>query len=256
MIQASPLKFVSPSALPKYVNFGLGGVAGAGKTHLLGTVGKGNKVLIFDTEGGNVTFNSASFLSDPAATELENIHIVTFEDVTTTAELAHRVEGALDYLIRTKNSDGYSLVALDSLTEFQARFLSLDNAADKRQSYGRLQEALYAIVHKARQAPVHTVFTARLRHTQDDVLGREVVRFDVSPGVWSIISGLFDNIGFLDLRAQGVRTTRILDFSHKIRTQGKDRFGLGELTDPKFSDIMSKLAGEAPSAKAEVPVRR
>jgi len=243
MIKASTIKFVSPSALPKYVNFGIGGVAGAGKTHLLGTVGKGRKVLIFDTEGGNVTFNSAAFLADPAATELENIHVVVFDDVTTTVEMVHRVEGALDHLIRTKNADGYSLVALDSLTEFQARFLSLDNAADKRQSYGRLQEALYGIVHKARQVPTHTVFTARLRYTQDDVLGREVVRFDVSPGGWSIISGLFDNIGFLDLRTQGVRTTRTLDFSHKIRTQGKDRFGLGELTDPKFSDIITRVEG-------------
>ena len=245
MIQkSSGLKTVKPADLPKFVTYGLGGVAGAGKTHLLGTVGAG-KALIMDTEGGNVTYNSKSFKSDPDASD--NIDIITFDDVDSAQALAHRVESTLDHLIRTKNSDGYTLVALDSLTEFQERFLSLHVAPDKRQSYGALRDALYSIVSKARKVPAHTVFTARLKVTQDEVLGREVVRFEVSPGVYSVVSGLFDNIGFLNVERRGLgnnaKNVRTLDFTHNVRYNGKDRYGLGTMTDATFVKIQTLLDG-------------
>lgn len=239
------LQVSKPSALPKYANIGLGGVAGAGKTHLLGTVGKDKKVLVLDTEGGNTTYSSAAFKSSPDATD--NVDVITFDAVSSANDLVHKVESTLDYLIKTKNSDGYELVALDSLTEFQERFLSLHQAQDKRQSYGALRDALYTIVHKARQVPAHTVFTARLKATHDEVLNREVIRFEVSPGVYSVISGLFDVIAFLDVKQQGignnVRITRVFDPRHTIRYAGKDRFGIGELPDPTFAKIASKIGG-------------
>lgn len=255
MIQNGPgLIFTTPAALAKHVNFLFSGVAGAAKTTLLGTIGKGNKALIADVEGGTVTYQSAYFRQHPQAANIEDLHILGFDDVTTAQDLVHRVESALDYLIRTGNKDGYTLFALDSVTEFQEKFLSLHQAADKRQSYGALRDALYSIVHKARQAPLHTAFTARLKATTDEVLNREIVRPEVSPGVWSVISGLFDNIGFLDLKVQGVTQTRVLDFAHKVRTQGKDRYGLGELTNPTFVDIVARLTGEGEPAAAAKPI--
>jgi hypothetical protein len=240
----SPIKSINPSQLPEHYNLGIGGGSGAGKTHLAGTIGKGKRGLVWDTEGGTSTFNSPSFLSDPAATEPENLDIVPLHEITDVKELVHTVESGLDYLIRTKNSDDYNVVVLDSLTEFQALFLSLDNAADPRQSYGRLQDALHNIIRKARQVPAHTIFTARLRYVNDEVLGREVVRFEVSPGVWGITSGLFDMIGFLTLRSQGVRHIRELDFNHTTRTPGKDRAGVGKLDDPKLTKLFAAVAGD------------
>lgn len=245
MIQKSGgLKTVKPADLPKFINFGIGGVAGAGKTHLLGTVGKG-RALIMDVEGGNVTYNSAAFKADPNASS--NIDIITFDDVDNAVALVNRIESTLDHLIRSKNQEGYTLVALDSITEMQERFLSLHSAPDKRQSYGAFRDAIYSIVSKARQVPAHTVFTARLKATQDDVLGREVIRFEVSPGAYSVISGLFDNIGFLDVERKGVgsnaRSVRILDFTHNVRRNGKDRYGLGEMDSPSFVKIQAQLNG-------------
>lgn len=241
----TPFALAKPGALPKFANIGIGGVAGAGKTHLLGTVGKGNKVLVIDTEGGTVTYNSQTFLDSPTATELENINIkaVYSEDINTAQALVQSVESVFDYLIRTKNKDGYDLVALDSLTEFQERFLSLHKANDPRQSYGALKDAVYSIVKKARSVQAHTIFTARLKQTQDEVLNREIVRFAVSPGTYDVISGLFDSIGFLTIKAQGQRQTRTLDFNHTLRTQGKDRYSLGDLVEPDFLTISSKIAG-------------
>jgi hypothetical protein len=240
----SPIKSINPGQLPEFLNIGIGGAPGAGKTHLNGTAGKGKRVLFYDSEDGASTFNSKTFLADPLATESTNIDVVPLHEITDVRELVHAVESGLDYLIRTRNSDDYNVVVLDSLTEFQALFLSLDNAADPRQSYGRLQDALHNIIRKARQVPAHTIFTARLRYVNDEVLGREVVRFEVSPGVWGITSGLFDMIGFLSLRSQGVRHIRELDFNHTTRTPGKDRAGVGKLDDPKLTKLFAAVAGD------------
>ena len=232
-----------PGDLPKYVNFGLGGRAGVGKTHLLGTAGKKAKILILDTEGGNVTYSSKSFKADPAASEID---VITFDETDLT-KFIHSIESVFDHLIRTKNSEGYTLVALDSLTEFQERFLSMHVAGDKRQSYGALRDTVYGIVRKATQTPVHTVFTGRLKAAHDDVLNREVVRFEVSPGVWAVISGLFDSLGYMSVERVGIgknaQTSRILDFTHNVRTEGKDRHGLGRIENPTFEQIISTLGG-------------
>lgn len=259
MIPSSKLKTRTPSDLPKTPNLLVSGVSGAGKTSFLGSIGPGAKALIADTEGGTVSYQSAWFQEQPTSAKLSDLHIIDFDDVTTAQELVQRVEGALDYLIRTKNSDGYTHFALDSLGEFQQRFLSLHTAPDPRQSYGALKDALYTIVHKARQAPLITVFTARLKFTEDAVLGREVVRPDLSPAVWSMVSGLFDDIGFLDIKTQGITTRRTLDFAFKVRTQGKDRHGFGEIPDPTFVALKAKLDGtpdDTSKPTPTVPARR
>lgn len=239
------LKITHPAHLPQFANIGIGAVAGWGKTHLLGTVGKGNKVLILDTEGGTSTYSSPAFKAAEDATD--KIDVIRFDDVSSCQELTLRVEQAFDYLIKTKNSDGYTLVAVDSLTEFQERFLSMHQAPDKRQSYGALRDDLYTIVNKARNVPVHTIFTARLKATQDEVLNREIVRFEVSPGVYSVISGLYDVIAYGDMKRTGIgnnaRVSRILDSNPTLRTPGKDRMGVGEMTDPTFKKILTKIYG-------------
>lgn len=253
MIPNSALNISTPAAIPKNPTIQISGTAGAGKTAFLGSIGKGNKALIVDTEGGSVSFQSAWFRSQETSANLDDLHILGVDHCKTAQDLVQVVEGALDYLIRTKNKDGYTLFALDSLTEFQQRFLSLHNAPDPRQSYGALKDALYGIVHKARQAPLITVFTARLKFTNDEVLGREVVRPDVSPAVWSLVSGLFDDIGFFDITKQGAITKRTLDFAYKVRTQGKDRHGFEALPEPTMIALKAKLDGDSPTTAAPVP---
>lgn len=250
MIKNSTLKFRSPRELPKFGNFMVGGVAGVGKTSFLGTIGPDAKMVVVDSENGSVSYQSAWFQNEPSAAKLDNIHIIGTDDVSTAEELVHVAESTLDYLIRTKNSDGYALFALDSITEMQEQFLKLHKAADPRQSYGAWKEALHTIVHKARQAPIVTVFTARLKAMQDEVLAREIVRPAMSPGAWEVISGLFDQIGLLDLKVQGQTGRRNLDFSPRPRFQGKDRYGLGEMPEPRFVNLLAKLNGEAPAKPA------
>lgn len=256
MITKNPLKYRSPGELPKFPNIMVGGVAGVGKTGFIGTVGPENKVLIVDSENGSVSYQSAWFRDEPTAAKLENLHVIGTDGAGSAQELVQIVEGALDHLIRTKNSDGYALFALDSITEFQEQFLKLHRASDPRQSYGAFKEALHGIVHKARQAPIVTVFTARLKAVQDEVLAREIVRPAMAPGAWEVISGLFDQIGLLDLKVQGQSGRRNLDFSPRPRFQGKDRYGLGEIAEPRFVNLLAKLNGEAPKTANRTPARK
>ena len=228
---------VKPAQLPAFYNIGIGGMAGSGKTHLLGTVGAGKKILVFDTEGGTTSFNSKTYLDDEFGTEPDNIDVITFNHITTPQDLVFQVESVLDHLIRSKG-DGYSLVAWDSLTQFQALFLGAHEAKEPRKAYGDLQNSLHTLVNKFRAVPVHTIATARLKVAEDDVLGHEIVRFSVSPGVWSIVSGLFDQIGFMTFRTQGVREIRELNFNHTNRAPGKDRMGIGKVSDPKLVQFL------------------
>ncbi len=239
------LPVAKPPALPEFYNMGLGAIAGAGKTHLVGTPGKSKRVLNLDLEGGTTTYSSATFKSATDATD--SIDVISFDDVTDAVSLVGRLEGILDYLIATKNKDKYDVVAIDSLTEMQEKFLSLHKAPDKRQSYGAFRDAIYGIVHKARLAPVHTIFTARLKATQDEVLDREVVRFEVSPGAWGVISGLFDIIAMLDVKRVGLgnnaRVVRVLDAEPGLRFLGKDRIGVHGMIDPTMSKILTTAGG-------------
>lgn len=223
------------------------GIPGAGKTHLLGTVGRGNKALVLDTEGGNATYTSLSFRADPNAGEVDIVSFEDFNDLEANGnaararQLIDRVESVFDYLISTKNADGYKVVALDSLTEFQERFLALHNANDPRQSYGAFKDALRTLVYKARLVPAHTVFTARAKANEDETLGRVVIQSAMAPSARAIIEGLMDNLSYLNLKPRGVKQVRVLDSNHSLAAPGKDRMSLGQLENPSFVSIMERL---------------
>lgn len=252
MIATGKPTFTTPTVLPKFPNIVIAGTAGVGKSAFLGSIGPDAKAMIVDPEQGSTTYHSAWFQDQETSAKHENLHIIGVDEADTAAKLVQLVEGALDYLIRTKNSDGYTLFALDSITEFQERFIRMHGASDPRQSYGALKEAMHGITIKARQAPIVTVFTARLRSVTDEVSQREMVRPEVSPGVWSVTSGLFDQIGLFEGRVSPAgKTTRVLDFNLKPRFPGKDRFGLGELPEPTFLALLDRLNGG--TAAAPVP---
>jgi hypothetical protein len=263
MISSTKPTFSTPTAMPKFPNIVIAGTAGVGKSAFLGSIGPEAKAMIVDPEQGSTTYHSAWFQAQETSAKLENLHTIGVDQmevggklvpVDTAAKLVQVVEGALDYIIRTKNSDGYTLFALDSITEFQERFIRLHGATDPRQSYGALKEAMHGITIKARQAPIITVFTARLRAVTDEVSQREMVRPEVSPGVWSVTSGLFDQIGLFEGRVSPAGATkRVLDFNLKPRFPGKDRFGLGEIHEPTFLALLERLnnpiAASAPTPR-------
>lgn len=248
----SRIKTVGVPSLAKYITFQIDGVAGSGKTTWLGTIGKGNKLLLLDLEGGAETFSSPGYEDIPDATEVSNISVVDLSSGITKAEqLVYEVEGVFDELITGKNADGYTLVAVDSLTEFQKRFLSLHQAADPRQSYGALSDAMYSIVQKARKAPVHVAFTSRPKLYRDEVLNRDVIRPDVAPSVWAVFSGLLSAVGYYSVRAQGASVKRTLDFSLNPSIQAKNRYGLGVLENVSakgFFEAAQRGAGANPNA--------
>jgi hypothetical protein len=258
MIPRSPLNITTPGLLPEFPNICLSGVAGTGKTSFLGSVGAGGKALIVDVEDGTVSFHSPWYRAQEGSAKLENLHILRPDGATKAHEVIHLIDSALDHLIRTKNSDGYSVFAVDSITELQELFISLHGANDPRQSYGAFKDALHGVVLKARRAPIITIFTARLKVATDDVLNREVVRPAMSPGSWEVVSGLFDLIGQLDVRTQGVTTRRTLSFNPTPRFQGKDRVGIPDLAEPTFVQLQAAIKAareDAPAPAAARPAR-
>lgn len=224
------------------------GVAGAGKTVLLGTVGAGNKVLIIDTEGGTVSFSSPVYKTIPDATEVDNIDIIPIVRegagaIDNAAKLMLTIESVFDYLIKNNNKEGYTLVALDSIVELQARFIDLHQANDPRQSYGAWAQALYGLIHKMRAAPVNVVITSRPSVSVDEVSGKDVIRSAVSPAAWRLVSGLIDANGLLSVKTSlAGRTTRTLDFTHGQRYQAKTRLNVGEIEAPTFKKILDLIA--------------
>lgn len=243
-------KFSLPSGLPEFGSFAVGGPSGTGKTHLSGTVGPDAKMLMFDSEGGSITFSTKAFKAAKDAGTNENLHIIKFPRDATPAALLHTVESVLDQLISSNNKEGYELIVLDSLTELQAQVIGAFAGKDPRQAYGLWADGLHRIITKARRLDAHSLFIARLRATFDEVLGREIVRYDISPGAWSTVSGLFDAIGFMDLRTQGVKTVRTLTFEPTMRFPAKERFGLKEMVEPTMRQILDAVA----SARADEPV--
>lgn len=249
-------KTSKPASLPEHVRIEIDGVAGTGKTHLLGTVGKGNKILILDLEGGTVTYSNPVFRDDPNATELENIEVVRFDDVVSATDLVFRLESTFDYLIRSKNADGYTLVGVDSMTEFQAKFMALHDAGDPRQSYKAMAEALHGIMLKVNVTPCHVVFTSRPKIVEDKITAREVIRSDLAPSSWNLMSGLLDAVGFYSVETQGVKSKWILDFSRGTRFQAKNRYGaIPKLVNPSMVSLLQEFAAQGASTDSVEPAK-
>jgi hypothetical protein len=263
MIGPAKPAFTTPAVLNETPNFLVAGVPGAGKTGLLGLIGPDGKAMMVDTEGGTATFRSPWFRSHPAAAQLENIHVIDATEAEDCNSLVFKIESALDYLIRTKNADGYALFAVDSLTELQERFLQLHPAKEKRQAYGAFKEVVHNLIFKAWQAPLPTIFTTRLRADNDEVQQREIIRPAISPGAWEV-AGLFEDIGLLELKRIGIgpqaRIERVLDFGGTDRFPGKDRHGFGSLSNPTFVDLMARIKrgpdGASPVVEQPRPITR
>lgn len=236
------LQTVSPLKRPEFITIGLGGDAGVGKTHFLGT-GEGT-LLSLETEGGDETYSSPAFQRDPNSLPLENIHIIRVGEpgsYNNVNELVAQVTRPLDTLIRSKNEDGYSVIALDSLTELQAKFLKAHVSADPRQSYGAWKDAIHEIVTKIRQVPANRILTARLRVAQDEVNGGEMVQFAISPGAFEVVSGLFSAIGYMRTKKKGGRDIRYIEFNHTNRLKGKDRYDLGLVEEPTLKQVIQQV---------------
>lgn len=248
----TPFKTVKPLEIPSFGKLIIAGASGIGKTHFAGTAGKDAKVLVLDSERGDSTFRSKTFLEAPEASQIEVVRLA--EGDYTAPKLVHEIEQVFDYLIRSGNTEGYKAVVLDSATDVQEKFLAAHNAPDKRQSYGALRDSMYALVSKVRAVPVHVIFLTRLKVVEDEVSKREIVRPELSPGLFSVIGGLFDAIGFMDVKVQGVRSTRQLDFGLSPRYQGKDRFGIGAVESPTLAQVLAVIEGNAP-AKPAAPAK-
>lgn len=245
----APFTASKPGNFRPYKIFGIGGVAGAGKTTLAGLAGKGAKVLVFDTEGGSTAYNSKFFKEHPDASDVEIVSLYGTEYNDPTMLQGHLIN-SLTYLADNKNKEGYDVVVIDSLTEFQERFITY-NSADGFARYRLLSEAYHKMLQTAQGILAHVVFTSRLDTRMDEVLQQEVIRFSLPQKSWSVVSGLLDVIAFKTVQTKGfgksAKEVHVLDSRPSTRFQGKDRFGIGVMEDPtmkKLIEVVSSQGGE------------
>jgi hypothetical protein len=235
-----PFNTQAPGALPEFTNMVIGGQSGTGKTHLLGTVGKGERALVLDLEGGTVTYNSEDFKDSEDASD--KIEVVTFDDLTKPQDLILRIEQVFDYVTRSKNSDKYAVIGVDGLTALQVLFLQNHTAPDPRQAYGDWGRSLVKLILKARAVPTHTVWTSQLKNDFDEVQGKEIVRLNVSPAAWGSVSMWFDALGFYGMNSQGRVPSRVLDFTPSNRNANKERYGIRSIKNPTLRQVFDKIA--------------
>ena len=244
-----PVKPRSPADLGGYGKFGIGGTAGSGKTHLTGTGYKDKPILFIDLEGGSETFNSPNFLNDPNAMPNDMIHVIGFEHLVKPDQtipphdLMQLVLRTLHYVIRTKNSDGYQAVVIDSLTELQNKFIANHPAKDPRQAYGELKDSFYTMANYIRQVPTHVFCLSGLKHTFDDEQQKELIRMNIAPATWGVISHAFSAIGYMHAVKRGVKVQRVCDFSLSSVYHTKDRYTIGEVKDPNLIALMESAKG-------------
>ena len=241
-----------PKPLPEKNVYLIDGVAGVGKTTLVATVGKGNKILVLDFEGGSVSYSSPYYETISDGTELDNIDIISFPlygegGINQAAQLSLRVGQIFDHLLSGKNAEGYAVVVVDSLTEFQRRFVSTHGSPDPRKSYGDWIDSIYNIFKKANalteQGLCEIVFTSRPKVIADEISGKDIVRSDISPGAWSVISGLVDVAGLYTLKTTlSGQTTRIFDTTHDQRYAAKERAGVREIENPSLRQILDAVS--------------
>lgn len=242
----APFAVASPKDFRPYAVFGIGGAAGAGKTTLTGLAGKDRKVLVFDIEGGSTSFNSKFFKDHPDASEIDVVSMygTEYNDPT---KLTGELTNSLTYLANNKNTEGYDVVVIDSLIEFQERFIT-HHSADGFTRYRLLSEALHRILQTAQGIPAHVVFTSRLDTRQDEVVGQEVVRFSMPAKSWSVVSGLLDVIAFKTVQTKGfgknATDVHVLDTRPSSRFQGKDRYGIGIIEDPTMVKLIDIVSGK------------
>lgn len=270
MLKIDGLSARKPPPLPTYGVYLIDAESGHGKTTLVGTVGKGNKILSLDFEGGTTSYSSPIFRSLPDATELENIHVIPFprfdipprdgEDevkaITDINTLQLRVNSVFDYLRRTNNSDGYTLLVIDSLSELQQRFMALYTGNDPRQGYQQWKNFLSELVNKAKVTPVNTVFLSRPSVAVNEVTGEKEVRSGVSPAAWQAVSGLIDANGFYTARVNPAgKETRTLNFTLNQKYSAKTRLAVDVMTNPTFRQILDTVSsgGNEPNDVVDSP---
>lgn len=247
----APFTTVQPSDFRPFKIFGLGGQAGAGKTTLAALAGKNAKVLMMDLEGGSSTYAGKFFKEHPDASQVDIVEMYdnSHNDPT---KLVGGIIGNLEYLAGTKNKEGYDVVVIDSLTEFQERFI-IYNQSDGFTKYRQLGDAFHRMMQTAQGVPAHVVFTSRLVLRTDEVLGHEVVRFSLADKSWSVVSGMLDVIAYKTVQHKGfgnaAREVHVLDARQSSRFSGKDRFGIGEMIDPTMKKLIEAVKGEAASGK-------
>lgn len=241
----APFTIVQPTDFRPFKTFGIGGVAGSGKTVLAGLAGKGKKILNLDLEGGSSSYVGKFFKDHPDASDVEIVPMydTSHNDPT---KMTSGIIGALEYLAGTKNKEGYDVVVIDSLTEFQERFI-IHNASDGFTKYRQLGDAFHRMMQTAQGVPAHVVFTSRLVLRNDEVLGHEVVRFSLADKSWSVVSGMLDVIAYKTVQHKGfgnaAREVHVLDARQSSRFSGKDRFGIGEMTDPTMKKVIEVVTG-------------
>ena len=202
------------------------GEAGAGKTHLCGTV---ESPIILSAESGLLSL---------AGQDIDVVEIKSMEDL----------HDAYVWCDTAQEAKHYDTICVDSLSDIAEKMLGekLEQFKDPRQAYGEMAIQMARLIRKFRDlSGRHVYFTAKIKRIVDEATG--ITNFVPSVPGQALLQDLaffFDEVFVLQYKKVKKELTRYLQTQGDLRFVAKDRSGkLNPMEKPDLSSIFNKIMG-------------
>jgi phage nucleotide-binding protein len=211
------------------INVLVAGLAGAGKTSLIGTINE--PTLIISAEAGLLPLRHL---------DIPVVEVKTLEDV----------KDAYRFVTESAEAKDFQWIALDSISEIAEVVLANEKkvSKDPRQAYGQLAESMTELIRAFRDMPRNVYFSCKLERVKDEATG-SMLYAPSMPGakLGQAIPYFFDEVFALRVeRDNEGKQMRVLQTQSDFQYIAKDRSGCLEMFEaPDLSAIVNKVRSTA-----------
>ena len=230
------VKTIEEVVMQRGVNILVHGLAGSGKTVLVGTIGE--KTLLLSVEGGLLSLKGnvdTGLLPKSVLTDIDVVEILTID----------QLESICDDVCH--NETDYKWIALDSISEIAENILlaAKKDCKDPRAAYGVMMDRVSKCLIDFRDLKnKNKIMTCKQQRTKDDDTGRTLY-LPSMPGnkLHQSIPYIFDEVFALRVEKDEEGSDyRILQTNRDAQYEAKDRSGkLDMFEPPNIKDIVGKI---------------
>ena len=230
------VKTIEEVVMQRGVNILVHGLAGSGKTVLVGTIGE--KTLLLSVEGGLLSLKGnvdTGLLPKSVLTDIDVVEILTID----------QLESICDDVCH--NETDYKWIALDSISEIAENILlaAKKDCKDPRAAYGVMMDRVSKCLIDFRDLKnKNKIMTCKQQRTKDDDTGRTLY-LPSMPGnkLHQSIPYIFDEVFALRVEKDEEGSDyRILQTNRDAQYEAKDRSGkLDMFEPPNIKDIVDKI---------------
>ena len=240
------VKTIDEVVMQRGINILVHGMAGSGKTVLVGTIGE--RTLLLSVEGGLLSLKGnveTGLLPESVMTDIDVVEILTIDQLE---------------LIRDDvchNQTDYKWIALDSISEIAENILlaAKKDCKDPRAAYGIMMDRVSKCLIDFRDLKnKNKLMTCKQQRTKDDDTGRTLY-LPSMPGnkLHQSIPYIFDEVWALRVeKDEEGNDYRVLQTNRDAQYEAKDRSGkLDMFEEPNVCDIVQKIGMEVDYADWE-----